>query len=229
MCGLAIHIASFAHLLKRVGFNAIVDHLVLTYIIKSKDEPTMTRIKRLLELLSSYSFNLYYIKGKDMILSDFLSRQKHDNSNPQEIIPILFNMQGILQPRYYNLGEGNVGKYLVQTHSQANSSGIKLPEVHGLGKGLDPNTQQEKQFLMPTAGTKENEVSQIKPRIGQGRAGLRCKIKMLIGRPIVPVTEKKLIEKTKALVLKTSRVQGKVTPIPNFAIPHIKSRDDSNT
>ena len=36
MCGLAINIVSFAHLLKRVDFDAIVDHLALTYIIKSK-------------------------------------------------------------------------------------------------------------------------------------------------------------------------------------------------
>ena len=73
LCGLAINIASFAHLLKRVDFDAIVDHLSLTHIIKSKAEPTTTRIKHLLELISSYSFNLYYRKGKDMILSDFLS------------------------------------------------------------------------------------------------------------------------------------------------------------
>ena len=74
MCGLTINIASFSHLLKRVDFDAIVDHLILMHIIKSKAELTMTRIKRLLENLSSYSFNLYYIKRKDMILSDFLSR-----------------------------------------------------------------------------------------------------------------------------------------------------------
>ena len=61
MCGLAINIASFAHLLKRVDSDVIVDHLVLMHIIKSKAESAMARIKRLLELLSSYSFNLYYI------------------------------------------------------------------------------------------------------------------------------------------------------------------------
>ena len=72
MCGLAINIAS-AHLLKRVDSDAIMDHLALTHIIKSKAEPATTRIKRLLELISSYSFNLYYVKGKYMILSDFLS------------------------------------------------------------------------------------------------------------------------------------------------------------
>ena len=73
LCRLAINITSFCHLLKRVDFDAIVDHLALTHIIKSKMECMTTRIKRLLELISSYSFNLYYMKGKDMILSDFLS------------------------------------------------------------------------------------------------------------------------------------------------------------
>ena len=39
-----------------------------------------------------------------MITSNFLSRPKHDDSNTHEIMPISFNMQGILQSRYYNLG-----------------------------------------------------------------------------------------------------------------------------
>ena len=92
LCGLAINIASFSHLLKRVDFDAIEDYLALMHIIKSKAEHATTRIKMLLKLISSYSFNLYYMKGKDMILSDFLSQQKNDNSNLHEIIPICFNM-----------------------------------------------------------------------------------------------------------------------------------------
>ena len=36
MCGLAINITSFTHLLKKVDFDAIVDHLALVYILKSK-------------------------------------------------------------------------------------------------------------------------------------------------------------------------------------------------
>ena len=55
LCGLAINIASFSHLLKRVDFDAIVDHLVLTHTIKSKTELVTPRIKRLLELISLYS------------------------------------------------------------------------------------------------------------------------------------------------------------------------------
>ena len=114
MCGLAINITSFAHLLKKVDFDAIVDHLALVHFLKSKTEPATPRIKRLLEVLSAYSFNLYYMKGKDMILSDFLSRQEIDKSNPHEIIPISFDMKTILNDRYYNVEEEK-GKYLVQT------------------------------------------------------------------------------------------------------------------
>ena len=62
MCGLAKNIATFVHLFKRIDFYAIVDHLALLHIIKSKVELATTRIKRLLGVLS-YSFNLYYIKG----------------------------------------------------------------------------------------------------------------------------------------------------------------------
>ena len=96
MCGLAINITTFSHLLKRVDFDAVVDHLAITHIMKSKMEPATNRIKRLLEVLSSYSFNLYYIKGKDMGLSDYLSRQTGDKSDPYHIILILFNIRDVL-------------------------------------------------------------------------------------------------------------------------------------
>ena len=69
-----------------------MDHLSLTHIIKKQAEPATVRIKRLLELISSYSLNLYYIKVKDMVLSNFLSRQNNNDRNPHEIIPISFNM-----------------------------------------------------------------------------------------------------------------------------------------
>ena len=116
MCGLAINIASFTHLLKRVDFDAMVDPLVITHIMKSKMEPATNRIKRLLEVLRSYLFNLYYIKGKDMILSDFLSRENEDDSNPHEIIPITFNIQEILQESYHSMV---MDTYNVQMRAQA--------------------------------------------------------------------------------------------------------------
>ena len=39
MCRLAIYIVNFTHLLMSGDFNAIVDHLALIHIIKSKVEP----------------------------------------------------------------------------------------------------------------------------------------------------------------------------------------------
>ena len=36
MCGLVINIASFAHLLRKVDFDAVVDHLAITHIMSSK-------------------------------------------------------------------------------------------------------------------------------------------------------------------------------------------------
>ena len=103
LCGLAINIASFSYLLKRVDFDVKVDHLALMHIIKSKTELATARIKRLLELISSYSFKLYYMKGKDMILSDFLLRQTHDDSDQHDIITISFNMHNTLYENYYKI------------------------------------------------------------------------------------------------------------------------------
>ena len=142
MCGLAINIASFVHLLRKVDFDAVVDHLVIKQIIWSKVELATTRIKRLLEVLSSYSFNLYHIKGKNMILSDFLSRQKIDDSNPYEIIPISFSLRTVLQDKYYSL-EGESERYMIQTRFQTKASGVQLPEVPGSGKGLDTHKSQK--------------------------------------------------------------------------------------
>ena len=101
--------------MKRVDCDTIVDHLALVHILKSKTEPATTRIKRLLEVLSVYSFSLYYMKGKDMILSDFLSRQRIDRSNPHKIIPISFDMKAIVKDKYYNVGKES--KCVVHTHS----------------------------------------------------------------------------------------------------------------
>ena len=48
-------------------------------------------------------------------------------------------MHKVLQENYYK-----IDSYLVQTRSQARSSGIKLPEVHGMRNNLDPNIELEK-------------------------------------------------------------------------------------
>ena len=182
-CGLAMNITTFSHLLKKFDFDAIVNHLAITHIIRSKAEPTTTQIKRLLELLSPNSFNLYYIKGKVMVLSDFLSRQKTDDSNPHELIPILFSLRYQVSDYFYRIdNENNLpskDKYLVQTRSQVRSSGIRLPEIYGANKGLDPHVQPGKQKSFPIQTVNKGMCTHPipKPRIGQGRARLRRKVK----------------------------------------------------
>ena len=53
------------------------------------------------------------MKGKYMLLSDFLLRQTHDNSDPHDNIPISFNMHNTLHGNYYNIEIKE--RYLVQT------------------------------------------------------------------------------------------------------------------
>ena len=229
MCGLAMNIATFSHLLKKVDFDAIVNHLAITYIMRSKAEPATTRIKRSLELLSPYSFNLYYIKGMDMVLSDFLSRQQMDDSNPHELIPISFSLKSQVSDYFYCIdNEINLprkDKYLVQTRSQVRSSGIRLPEIHDAHKGLDPHVQPGKQKSFPIQTINKGMPTHPipKPRIGQGRAGLRRKVKA--SQPITsphlvpaqPITEHDfrpevpLPEPTNQL---QSQVQSQILPRP---------------
>ena len=187
MCGLAMNIATFSHLLKKVDFDAVVDHLAITHIMRSKAEPASTRNKRLLELLSPYSFNLYYIKGKDMVFSDFLSRPKMDDSNPQEFIPISFTLKSQEDNHFYQINSQNdqprTNRYLVQTRSQAKSNSIKLLQIQGVNKGLDPHVRPAKQKPIPSLSIHSIDKGQPthpipKPRIGQGRARLRRKVKI---------------------------------------------------
>ena len=77
-----------------------------------------------------------------MVLSDFLSRQKTDDSNPHKIIPLSFSLRRVLCKNCYKLdnlteiAERDADKFLVQTRSQTKSSGIRVPEVHGAVKGI---------------------------------------------------------------------------------------------
>ena len=133
-------------------------------------------------------------------MSDFLSRQTNDSSNPHEIIPISLNMHRVLQENYYRMDS-----YLVQTRSQARSSGIKLPEVHGMRKNLDPNIKPEKQHANPIKG------SVMKPHIGQGRAGLKRKRSSPINQIINQPSElsQKIPGKTKTETGKTNLEHSK--------------------
>ena len=81
-------------------------------------------------------------------------------------------MYKILDDNYYN-----IHKYLIQTRSQARATGVKLLEVHGMGKNLVPNLKPEKHAISKQGGME-------KPHTGQGRAGIRRKRPDPINQPI---------------------------------------------
>ena len=160
MTGLAINIHLWKHLLLRVEFDCAVDHRALPYIMKSKNLAATGRIIRLLEHLAGYSFNLYYVKGKDMILCDYLSRIAVDNGDPNEVIPISFNALAQYRLAMDHITESfMITHFMVATRSSTSAAGIKLPPVHGAQKGVDPDLRPESQakstkvLLKPTIQT----------------------------------------------------------------------------
>ena len=160
MTGLVINIHLWKHLLLRVEFDCAVDHRALPYIMKSENLPATGRIIRLLEHLSGYSFNLYYVKGKDMILCDYLSRFVVDDGNPDEVIPISFNALAQYRLAMDYIAESFlISHFNIVTRSSTSAAGISLPPVHGTQKGLDLDLEPEKQWkskkvlLKPTIAT----------------------------------------------------------------------------
>ena len=143
MTGLLANMNLWKNLLKHREFDAAVDHAAVAQIMKAKTEPATTRIMRLLDKLSAYSFNLYYVKGRDMILADYLSRHRHKDLNPIELIPISF----CCLRTYRSLIDNRISEeiFSVKTRAGAKAIGESVGEVHGADKPLDPNYKPEHQ------------------------------------------------------------------------------------
>ena len=105
----------------------------------------------------------------------------------------------MLHKNYYN-----TENYLVLTRSQARSSGIKLLDVHGMGKNLDLNIEPERQHANPIKGSIE------KAYIGPGRAGVKRKRPDPINQTIKPPSElsQKIPEETKIETRKTNHIHS---------------------
>ena len=141
MTGLLVNMNLWKNLLKHREFDAAVDHVAVAQIMKAKTEPATTRIMRLLDRLLAYSFNLYYVKGRDMILADYLSRNRSKDIDPSELIPISFCCMDV----YRVLLDTEIGfeVYNIGKRFSTKASGEKPPEVHGADKPLDPNLKPE--------------------------------------------------------------------------------------
>ena len=95
LTGVMANGAAFKHLLRNANFHVFCDHSALVHILKAKREPPTLRLKKLIENLSEYKFDIYFLKGKEMHIPDFLSRHPDDEDSPNEIIPIAFMLQEI--------------------------------------------------------------------------------------------------------------------------------------
>ena len=72
-------------------FEAIVNHKAIDYLIKSKHEPTSTRLVTLLDHLNRYTFDLKYLEGSKLKVSDALScLYSEEKQKISDVIPLNF-------------------------------------------------------------------------------------------------------------------------------------------
>ena len=92
LTGLLVNIHGFMQLLCNRYFKVLVDHKAIEYMIKSKTESPMMRLKTLLLKLSEYTIDLKYQKGPEMHASNALSRLHNFTDTPEQkdVIPLNF-------------------------------------------------------------------------------------------------------------------------------------------
>ena len=199
MTGLLVNMNLWKNLLKHRKVDAAVDHVAVAQIMKAKTEPATTRIMRLLDRLSAYSFNLYYVKGRYMILSDYLSRHRHKDLDPSELIPISFCYLRV----YRSLINNRIGEdiFCIKTRSSAKMAGKEGGEVHGANKPLDPNYKPEHQSKskLPSVTGKSSPIKT--PR------------KPILKMPTRPTP--KALTIPKSVKIQSEMEKDMLTPIPN--------------
>ena len=82
LTGLYYNLLGFKHALKGNYFQAKVDHSALTYIWKARTEPPTMRLKKILEKLQDFDFDLSYEKGINLKIADALSRNPAADDAP---------------------------------------------------------------------------------------------------------------------------------------------------
>ena len=75
LTGILANISAFKHILRNVNFTVYCDHSALVHTIQAKREPPTLRLQKLVEHLMDYKFSMKFLKGKEMYVTDFLSRQ----------------------------------------------------------------------------------------------------------------------------------------------------------
>ena len=91
LTGLVCNIHGFKHLLKDNYFEVIIDHKAIEYLKRVKYQLTTQRLGSLLLKLQDYAFDIKYLEGAKLKVSDTLSRlyieEKHKIT---DVIPLNF-------------------------------------------------------------------------------------------------------------------------------------------
>ena len=139
MFGLSINLHQWNHLIAKIVFDCTTDHLAAVQIMHGKDEPK-GRIGKILDKIFEYTFCLYYVKGKDLILTDYFSRVPADQHQVDEVIPISFI--NLCRPDELTM-------FGMMMRRWAQAAGVSVPKVHGVDKGVDPHVKPEHQKPHP--------------------------------------------------------------------------------
>ena len=101
LTGIYANVTAFKHLLRNANFTLYCDHSALVHIMNGKREPPTLRLKKLIENLSDYKFEIKFLRGKDMYISDFLSRHPDEEESCNDpIIPVAFLMKEVILPKH---------------------------------------------------------------------------------------------------------------------------------
>ena len=101
LTGTYANVTAFKHLLRNPNFTLYCDHSALVHIMNGKREPPTLRLKKLIENLSDYKFEIKFLRGKDMYISDFLSRHPDEEESCNDpIIPVAFLMKEVILPKH---------------------------------------------------------------------------------------------------------------------------------
>ena len=154
--GLLTGCMQWKYVIGRREFDAVVDHQACVYIMKAKTEPPTKRIMRLIEALLEFNFKLSYVKGKDLVVADYLSRHPvDDEEGPYSVVPFCFHSRTpmefetreILQKAREDvdaLTQIFAPTMNVMTRSQAR--GLDLDDPHKATKKLNPDVKPEYQY-----------------------------------------------------------------------------------
>ena len=154
LTGMLANITSFKHILRNVDFTVYCDHSALVHIIKAKRESPTLRLQKLVEHLMDYKFSIKFLKGKEMFVTDFLSRNPdNDVDSPNEIIHIAFLLKDATEEwddrkplmkkkqkivnahncfKCFHLDNDKGDNFFVMTRSMAKAEGAAVPQMYPL-------------------------------------------------------------------------------------------------